>query len=161
MKIIVPIIVAVAIATSAVAQDSTARQAHKRTLLQKATGRHYVPVDLEDCFVQINSFWADSVREKVKNREEEDFVVNAHFGFGMWIRNNWGLWRKSRLAKYFNELGIFHPDDMSGIILTSYHRYLNDKPLLLEEQIKYYQDYWEEARKQQEKIKEVQFVPPK
>lgn len=67
------------------------------------------------------------------------------------MRNNWGLWSGSRLAKYFNEMGIFHPDDMSGIILTSFHRHLNGKDLQLDQQIKYYQEYWEREKKKGER----------
>lgn len=107
----------------------------------------YIPKDLEDCFSQINSFWADSTIAEVKGWTEDEFVSKTHFGFGMWIRNNWQLWGGSRLSKYFNEQGIFHPDDMSGIILTAYHRKLNSKPLGVEEEIKYYQDYWEKVKK--------------
>ena len=107
----------------------------------------YIPKDLEDCFSQINSFWADSTIAEVKGWTENEFVSKTHFGFGMWIRNNWQLWGGSRLSKYFNEQGIFHPDDMSGIILTAYHRRLNSKPLGVEEEIKYYQDYWEKVKK--------------
>ena len=33
-------------------------------------------------------------------------------------------------------------DDMSGIILDSFWRHLNQKPIKLDEQVKYYQDYW-------------------
>jgi len=46
-----------------------------------------------------------------------------------------GLWTKSDLRKFFEEKGIFHPDDMSGIILTSYHRRLNGKHIALSDQI--------------------------
>lgn len=107
----------------------------------------YIPENLEDCFVQINSFWSDSTKVQVKIWEEREFVGKAHMGFGMWMRNNWSLWGGSRLSKYFNEFGIHHPDDMSGIILVSYHRHLNHKEIKLEEQIKYYQDYWENSEK--------------
>jgi hypothetical protein len=31
---------------------------------------------------------------------------------------------------------------MSGIILVSYHRKLNDIPINLEEQVKHYKDWW-------------------
>ncbi|MDD2797923.1 MAG: hypothetical protein PHV20_04960 [Bacteroidales bacterium] len=106
----------------------------------------YIPKDLEDCFVQINSFWNDSTKIQVKNWEEREFAGKVHLGFGMWMRNNWQLWGGSRLSKYFNDLGIYHPDDMSGIILDSYHRHLNDKEIQLEEQIKYYQNYWENSK---------------
>ena len=50
-----------------------------------------------------------------------------------------------------DNLGIYHPDDMSGIILDSYHRYLTGKEIKLEEQIKFYQDYWKKANEQNKK----------
>lgn len=117
----------------------------------------YIPKNLEDCFTQINSFWNDSTKIQVKNWEESEFIGKAHLGFGMWIRNNWRLWGGSRLSKYFNGLGIYHPDDMSGIILSSYHRYLNKKEIKLEEQIKYYKDYWENSKKAELNEKQQEF----
>jgi hypothetical protein len=48
-------------------------------------------------------------------------------------------------------MGIYHPDDMSGIILTSYHRYLNGQDIALEAQIKSYQDYWKKVSEEKEK----------
>ncbi len=66
-------------------------------------------------------------------------------GLGMWMRNNWGLWRGKELAIYFNSIGIYHPDDMSGIILTSYYRELYGKDWEVEKQIQYYQDFWKKA----------------
>ena len=117
----------------------------------------YIPKDLDDCFKQINSFWNDSTKIQVKNWKEDEFAGNAHFGFGMWMRNNWRLWGGSRLSKYFNDLGIYHPDDMSGIILDSYHRHLNNKEIKLEEQVKYYQDYWEKSKKEEFSRKQEEF----
>jgi len=117
----------------------------------------YIPKDLEDCFVQINSFWDDSTRLKVKNWTEDEFSRRVHLGFGMWMRNNWQLWGGSRLSKYFNDLEINHPDDMSGIILDSYHRYLNNKEIQLGEQIQYYKDYWKKAELNDLKRKEEEF----
>ena len=117
----------------------------------------YIPKNLEDCFVQINSFWSDSTKIKVKNWSESEFVGKVHLGFGMWMRNNWRLWGGSRLSKYFNELEINHPDDMSGIILVSYHRHINNKDIKLQEQIKYYQDYWEKTKKAELSRKQEEF----
>ncbi|MGV0757594.1 DUF6794 domain-containing protein [Empedobacter brevis] len=118
----------------------------------------YIPKNLEDCFSQINSFWNDSTKIQVKNWEEKEFAGKVHSGFGRWMRNNWRLWGGSRLSKYFNDLGVHHPDDMSGIILDSYHRYLNNKEIKLEEQVKYYQDYWENVKKAQLKKKQNDFL---
>ena len=105
----------------------------------------YIPIDLADCFKQIDSFWSDSIQNEVKQWSEDKFTGRAHMGFGMWMRNNWQLWAGSRLSAYFNNMGIHHPDDMSGIILASYHRYLRGEPIELEAQIKMYQDYWKKA----------------
>ena len=111
----------------------------------------YIPKDLEDCFKQIDSFWSDSIKNEVKQWTENQFIGRAHMGFGMWMRNNWQLWAGSRLSTYFREMGIYHPDDMSGIILTSYHRYLNGQDIALEAQIKSYQDYWKKVSEEKEK----------
>jgi hypothetical protein len=118
----------------------------------------YIPKNLEDCFTQINGFWHDTTRLKVKKMTEDEFSTSVHFGFGMWMRNNWFLWGGSRLSKYFNDMGIYHPDDMSGIILDSYHRFLNHKELKLEEQVKHYQDFWENSKKQELSRKKDEFT---
>ena len=74
---------------------------------------------------------------------EERAVGGLHFGAGMAMRNNWGLWEgKNELVTFFHKLGITHPDDMSGIIHTTLHRKLNGKNLNVEGQIKHYQNYW-------------------
>ncbi|MCQ9634762.1 hypothetical protein MP477_07310 [Chryseobacterium sp. WG23] len=117
----------------------------------------YIPKDLQDCFAQINIFWNEDTKTQVRALKEEEFTGKVHLGFGMWMRNNWQLWGGSRLSKYFNDLKIYHPDDMSGIILVSYHRYLNSKEIKLEEQVKYYQDYWESSEKKARKGKIEEF----
>lgn len=117
----------------------------------------YIPKDIEDCFTQINSFWADSTRIKMKSLTENEFSGRLHHGFGTWMRNNWQLWGGSRLSKYFNDKGIYHPDDMSGIILDSYHRNLNGQEIKLDEQVKYYQDYWEKSKLDEKELKQKEF----
>lgn len=112
----------------------------------------YIPKNLEDCFVQIDKLLDDNVKADIKLKNEQDFAIQEHFGFGRWIRNNWLRDKKgSRLAEYFQDMGIFHPDDMSGIILVSYHRYLNNKDINLQEQIAYYRLY---AKVHKEPLKE-------
>jgi hypothetical protein len=97
---------------------------------------NYIPVDLNDAINFLDCMWSDSDKELIKNMDENDAIAELHFGTGLSIRNNWGLWRgDTEIAKYFNEIEIHHPDAMSGIILTSFHRYLNNKDILLEEQI--------------------------
>lgn len=112
----------------------------------------YIPIDLEDCITQLQtSVLCDEDREAIKKGTEDNLCL-WHDNLGRWIRNNWGLWTDSDLFKWFKEKGIDHPDDMSGIILTSFWRRLHDKPLNLEEQIQKYQNYWKEEAKCQKTI---------
>lgn len=98
------------------------------------------PKNLEECF--------DVLKSKLKQEEiafikaNADNVVSLHHSLGQKLRNDWGLWGDSDLNRYFGNLGICHPDDISSIILHSFHRHLNDKPLELEQLIEKYQDYW-------------------
>jgi hypothetical protein len=101
----------------------------------------YIPKDLDECFVQLEKLLKPKDIEKMRSGTEQDMVL-YHINAGMWMRNNWGLWRGSHLAKWFNTQGIWHPDDMSGIILDSFWRHLNNKPINLDQQVKSYQDYW-------------------
>ncbi|WP_303923383.1 DUF6794 domain-containing protein [Draconibacterium sediminis] len=98
----------------------------------------YIPKDLDDCFNQLDKFWNDSIKTEVSNMSEDEFIGSSHFGIGLWIRNNWRLWGGSRLSKYFNELGITHPDNMSGIVLTAYYRKLKNQDIELRKLIDYY-----------------------
>lgn len=107
----------------------------------------YIPKDLNDCFVQLDSFWNDSTKNVILSWTEKEFTSKSHFGIGLWIRNNWSLWGGSRLGDYFIKKKIYHPDDMSGIIITSYHRYLRNEPIKLNKQIKFHHEYWEANQK--------------
>ena len=101
----------------------------------------YIPKDLDDCFVELRKILPEKTVEEMKTGTEKD-MIQYHHGLGTWLRNNWGLWEGSRLSKWFNEKGIRHPDDMSGIIFDSFWRHLNGHPIRLDEQIKRYQGYW-------------------
>ncbi len=106
----------------------------------------FIPEDLDGCISELLRTVGSDEIEKFKNGAEKDTVI-YHFGTGMAMRNNWGLWAGSRLAKWFNSIGINHPYDMSGIIMTSLWRHLNGQSLGLDEQVKYYQEYWEKYKK--------------
>jgi hypothetical protein len=101
-----------------------------------------VPKDLNGCFSALETLLSEESKLQILNMEESE-IFSLHFGLGMWIRNNWGLWKGSDLSVWFNDRGIYHPDDMSGIILRSYWLQMHGKPLEFEAQIQYYRDYWD------------------
>jgi hypothetical protein len=114
---------------------------------------NYKPVNLEEAVNQLKIIHHDSTKQKIMEMSDDEFLADAHFGLGMGIRNNWGLWKGKGLAKYFNSIGIYHPDDMSGIILTSYYRELHGKEWKVDEQVKYYQDYWKKSNEHIQRLK--------
>ena len=83
--------------------------------------------------------------DKDKAWLREHGAVDAHFGLGMWLRNNWGLWGGDScpLPAYFRAHGIQHPDDMSGLILECYVQHLNGEDVD-------YERMFDEARRVEE-----------
>lgn len=104
----------------------------------------YIPIDLVDAINLLNCTWSDSLKTEFKNSPESELIMYG----GMGMRNGWNLWEgKNKLSKYFHNLGIYHPDDISSIIIESYYKELNNEPIKLDEQIKHYIEYWDELEK--------------
>lgn len=109
-----------------------------------------VPTNLSECFMALDNIFSESAEEATwfKSTEEEEAVSAFHMGFGQDIRNKWGLWtRDTELYKVFSNMGLWHADDMSSVILTSYHRKINGRELALKEQVQYFMDYWKDYEK--------------
>lgn len=115
--------------------------------------RTYKPLTLNDAVRHLQKIQSDSLKQRIVSQTEEEFTTHAHFGLGMWMRNNWGLWRDGPLAKYFHQLGVYHPDDMSGIILTTYYRTLHQQDWQLAQQVQRYQAYWQAAATHEQRWK--------
>jgi hypothetical protein len=122
-------------------------------LLAQDIDKNLKPKNLDEAILQLDKLFPDSTKQKIAHMEENDFLGNSHLTTGMWIRNNWGLWKGSELSKYFNELGIYHPDDMSGIILRSFYRHIKSQDYDLDNQIKISQEYWRLAQEHEYKMK--------
>ena len=108
--------------------------------------KKYIPKNLDDCFVELNKILESKEIEYIKNMLEKDIIL-LHNDLGRYLRNIWGLWSESRLCEWFNQQGVHHADDMSGIILESFWKKLNLKPIKLKSQIKFYKNYWKKHKK--------------
>lgn len=107
-----------------------------------------IPKNIEQALEQLENLVSAEDKKHFMKIEEDDMCGLHHSG-GMFIRNNWGLWdEESPLHKWFKEThGIWHADDMSGIILTSYWRRLHEIDIDVKGQTKFYLDYWKEQDK--------------
>lgn len=102
-----------------------------------------IPTTISETFDALEVLFLLEIGVEARKCSEEDFVTKLHHSVGRQIRNEWGLWSgESELCKRFNQVGIHHPDDMSSIILTSYHRKVHDFPPELGGQIQHYIEYW-------------------
>ena len=109
------------------------------------------PANLEQAIAALDKELPVEDKNLMEGMDEDEFVAVSHHSVGRWIRNNWGLWdESSKLYKWFKSRGIWHADDMSGIILTSYYRTANNLPIELKTQIGWYVKYWQEQRRNQD-----------
>ena len=95
----------------------------------------YIPVDLGDAFAELTRLAEPSGLIAFKASPEDSIRRKLHFGFGRWIMNNWGLEEGSRISHYMRSKGVLMADDMVRVIIVTWHRQLNGKPLKLEEEI--------------------------
>ncbi len=98
---------------------------YERRIVADTIDGIYIPRDIEDCFSQLDSILAFKNRRGIIAQPNRESMSKYHFGLGMWLRNNWGLWSGSRLERYFYARGVYHPDNMSGAILEYYYDYLH------------------------------------
>lgn len=111
---------------------------------------HPIPSNLHECLCTLDIIISQSKNVDVhffKNMTEKECVANTQ-NLGKWLRNNWGLWKKeSKLYSYFNNMGLWHADDMSSLIITSYHRHINDKKINIKQQVDKFIKYWNKYQK--------------
>jgi hypothetical protein len=95
--------------------------------------RSHIPPTLEEAHAQLERMLPRETLAEIDAMPSEFYMVKYHFSWGLTMRNGWGLWAGSPLATYMRELGCTHPDDMSGLILTTFWRKRHGQDLHLDE----------------------------
>lgn len=103
------------------------------------------PNNIDEVLIHLDQHVTEKDKKLIRSITEED-MWDYHHTVGRAMRNDWGLWdRNSNLHQwFFKTLNIWHADDMSGIIMTSYWRHLNGVALDLENQTDRYHKHWKE-----------------
>lgn len=113
--------------------------------VKKDTSNQPYPCTLDSTIIVFFNTWEDSIIWHYKNIPDTALALyDRHYG--SWLRNSYGLWSRTCLSEYFWKLGIIHPDDISAIILTSFHRYLNGQDIDLDNQVQMFKDFWKETQ---------------
>ena len=93
----------------------------------------YIPKDLTDVFVELNRLIDKPSQAKFKAASEKEVVHKLYFSLGRWMTVNWGFYEGSRLSEFLRQLELYHPEDMSRFLITTYHRNLNKSKLDVKE----------------------------
>ncbi len=109
--------------------------------ITRDTAKWEYPCTVDSAILMLFHNWQDSTTLDFKSIPDSTLAGLNH-GAGMWLRNSYGLWNRTCLVEHFWEMGIMHPDDMSAILLTSYHRFLNAQELEIPEQVEMYKLFW-------------------
>lgn len=95
-----------------------------------------IPKTIDKCFIILDKTMGDNEIFLIKTLSEDSIYCHPEFMNATDYFHAWKLYEGSRLTKYFNKKGLYDSLDIYETILISYHRYLNNKPINLEEQIK-------------------------
>lgn len=107
---------------------------------------NYIPKNLHQAVGFIECEWAGNLKNEFKLKPEKEAVTDLHDNYGRYLRNHWKLWKgENELSIFFHKIGVKHPDDISSIILTSFHRKLNNKNFEAEKQAQFYKDFWKKS----------------
>lgn len=112
-----------------------------------------IPHSLSEAFAALDQHLSSEDRHEFKTQPEGKATTQAHMGVGLYIRNEWFRAGNSKLVGILREAGAKSMDDMSGMVLTSYWRHLNNKPINLKEQGACYTRWWTEQKRIQEQAK--------
>ena len=96
------------------------------------------PKNLTECIQMLDKNLKTEDKDYIKILTEDEFFMESHFTIGMGIRNEWIRSGNPELVTFFLDQGVKHPDDMSAMILTSYHRHLLGKEIDFEGQLTAY-----------------------
>ena len=100
-----------------------------------------LPVDLDSAVVALKEVMPIDI--DTKNIRVEQLRQNTIAFFGRSMRNTWKLWTHSTpLSKWFHNVGIYHPDDITGIIVERYVCDVYSLPFDLKKEVEKYRAYW-------------------
>lgn len=106
-----------------------------------------IPETLDEAVLSLydslDDYDRDFLNKEIQYRDVNGILTLLHHNLGQGIRNTWGLWQDSILARFFKETyGLGHADDMSSIIIKKFLSDYFDKIYDIEADVEHYKKYW-------------------
>jgi hypothetical protein len=117
--------------------NATVLEAFPETFAEKETLVQVGPTSLGEAVEAIRAEFPEAELRAWASQTEGSAEVQAHFGLGLWIRNQWFHGAGSPLAAQIQRAAHceMHPDDVSSIIVRALWRVLNGQPCPTIEQL--------------------------
>lgn len=103
------------------------------------------PRTVQQAVMQLAGEFDEETRIRYREMEESAFV-----GYGISLSElgsnivqRWDLGGHNTLTSFFSNQGLRTPTEMTEVILTSLHRYLNGRPMQLHDQLRELRAFWE------------------
>ena len=77
-----------------------------------------VPENLQQAYVELDRMLTDE--QKLSLRDGSTEVEEIVLTFGMQLKEYWGLWQDSKIAKFMRKRDVEHPDQMVAVIFEGY-----------------------------------------
>jgi len=107
---------------------------------------YYIPRDLEDALHELDRSLSWTMKRKLRAVSERELAGATHMDLGLFIRNYWLRAKPSRLRASLDAIGIRSLDDMSAVIITSFHRRSNKRAIDLKQQIADHDAFWNASK---------------
>lgn len=91
------------------------------------------PASLAEAHARLEEIVSPETLAKIDAMPSEEGMIDYHFGLGLSMRNAWGLWADSALARHMKERGFTNGDEMSGAILATFWCKRHGRDFRLEE----------------------------
>lgn len=104
-------------------------------IAQETLNGVYIPANLNEALTELNRLTDEESRKSFASLPEEQAFRRLFHSLRLWIINKWGLNGGSRLSYLFHDLKLKHPDDLAELIIVSWHRQLNDRPINMKESV--------------------------
>jgi hypothetical protein len=80
---------------------------------------------MEEAYIELDNMFSAEQKEQLRTGEQQ--IGDLVLGFGLQLKEYWGLWQDSKIAKYLRRRDIEHPDQMVTYIFANYVDYLKKK----------------------------------
>ena len=89
---------------------------------QNCNSLNLIPENITEGFEILECNLGSEVFYQMLELDKNEFVNRNHFGIGLFIRNNWGLWSNhSCFYREFEINDIYHPDEISSVFLGMFY----------------------------------------